>query len=126
MAANQIDRADNVHVGTNTEVVQKLRQQMREFKETVDKVIVLWSANTEMFYLPEIHTADALEKKIRQDEPLPSSVLYAFAAVKEGIIYLNGSPQNTLHPGVIELAAMEGTFVVAVTLSLDRRSSRRS
>ena len=84
---------------------------MREFKETVDKVIVLWSANTEMFYLPEIHTADALEKKIRQDEPLPSSVLYAFAAVKEGLTYLNGSPQNTLHPGVIELAAMEGTFV---------------
>lgn len=100
-----------MHVGTNTEVVQALRQQMREFKETVDKVIVLWSANTEMFYLPEIHTADALEKKIRQDEPLPSSVLYAFAAIKEGITYLNGSPQNTLHPGVVELATMEGTFV---------------
>ena len=33
-------------------------------KEKVDKVIILWTANTEMFLLPEINTVDDLKTRI--------------------------------------------------------------
>jgi hypothetical protein len=33
-------------------------------KEKVDKVIVLWSANTEMYLLPEIQTVEDLTDRI--------------------------------------------------------------
>jgi myo-inositol-1-phosphate synthase len=61
-------------------------------KEKVDKVIVLWTANTEMFLLPEINSIDDLQHRITTNIPLPASVLYCMAALEEGVIYLNGSP----------------------------------
>jgi myo-inositol-1-phosphate synthase len=35
---------------------------------------------------------------------MQASVLYAYAAIMENVTFLNGSPQNTLHPAIIELA----------------------
>jgi len=40
-----------------------------------------------------------------------ASTLFACAAVLEGCSYINGSPQNTIVPGVIELAEKHGVFV---------------
>ena len=50
-------------------------------KEKTDKVVVLWTANTEMFLLPEINTLDDLETRIKDNIPLPASVLYCVAAI---------------------------------------------
>ncbi len=47
IASNQADRADNILVGTNEEVIEQLRKDMRDFKQKVDKVILIWTANTE-------------------------------------------------------------------------------
>jgi len=47
IAANQSDRSDNVFEGTNQEIIARLRQDIRDMKAKVDKVIVLWTANTE-------------------------------------------------------------------------------
>jgi len=30
------------------------------------------------------------------------------AAIEESILYLNGSPQNTFHPAIVEYAKMKG------------------
>ncbi|KAJ3613252.1 hypothetical protein NHX12_019502 [Muraenolepis orangiensis] len=51
IAANQDSRADNVLSGTLAEQVEQLRADIRDFKQSsgVDKVIVLWTANTERF-----------------------------------------------------------------------------
>lgn len=38
-----------------------------------------------------------------EDEISPSNI-FAVAAILEGAYYINGSPQNTLIPGIIELA----------------------
>lgn len=43
--------------------------------------------------------------------PLPSSILYCLAAIEEGILYLNGSPQNTFHPGVVDYAKLKGGLI---------------
>ncbi|KAK3078894.1 Myo-inositol-1-phosphate synthase, partial [Teratosphaeriaceae sp. CCFEE 6253] len=51
IAANQGDRADNVLSGSKAcmDHVEHLRKDIRDFKSTngLDKVIVLWTANTE-------------------------------------------------------------------------------
>jgi myo-inositol-1-phosphate synthase len=108
IAANQSDRVDNVLEGTNEEVIETIREDIRRFKERNDKVIVLWTANTEMFLLPELETIEDVDKAIKDNISLPASVLYCVAAIKEQVLYLNGSPQNTFHPGIIELAKKEG------------------
>ena len=54
IASNQADRADNVMTGTNQEIVAKLRADIRAMKEKTDTVILLWTANTEQYLLPEI------------------------------------------------------------------------
>ena len=51
IAANQSERADNIVKGSKKEQMETIRQQIRDFKESsqVDKVIVLWTANTERY-----------------------------------------------------------------------------
>ena len=80
-------------------------------KAKTDKVIVLWTANTEMFLLPQINTVDDLEQRIEENVPLPASVIYCVAAILEKCLYLNGSPQNTFHPAVVEYARSHGALI---------------
>ncbi len=52
IAANQEDRADNLIPGDcKKEHLSRLRQDIRDFKKknSLEKVIVLWTANTERF-----------------------------------------------------------------------------
>jgi myo-inositol-1-phosphate synthase len=94
--------------GTNQEIITQIRKDIQGMKEKTEKVVLLWTANTEMFYLPEIATVEDLRAAISQNIRLPSSILYCMAAIEEQILYLNGSPQNTFHPGVIEYARLNG------------------
>lgn len=92
IAANQSDRVNNIFSGTNQECIDKVRKDIQDMKKKVDKVIILWTANTEMFLLPEIKDIADLQGRIERNTVLPSSVLYCIAAIEEGILYLNGSP----------------------------------
>ena len=83
IAANQSDRADNVMTGTNRELIEKIKEQIREMKARTGKVVLLWTANTEMFLLPQINAMDDLETRIETNQPLPASVLYCVAAIEE-------------------------------------------
>jgi len=111
IASNQADRVDNVIEGTNKEVIEQLKQDIRDFKAKCDKVIVLWTANTEKNFYPVIDTTADMEKLIDSNASVPASVLYAYACIMEGVTFLNGSPQNTLHPAIIELATANQTFI---------------
>jgi len=117
IAANQAERADNVLVGSKQEQLEMVQGHIREFKAThaVDKVIVLWTANTERFAAIEEgnnDTADNLLAAIqRGEEELSPSTLFAVASVLEGCSYINGSPQNTFVPGVVDLAERHGVYI---------------
>jgi myo-inositol-1-phosphate synthase len=80
-------------------------------KKKVDKVVVLWTANTEMYMLPELSDVSELKSKIERNLAMPASVLFCVAAIEEKVLYLNGSPQNTFHPGVIQYAKENGSFI---------------
>jgi len=110
IAANQSDRANNVLSGSKKELVEKIRKDIREFKAAnkVDKVVLLWTANTERFsdVMEGVNdTADNLLAAIERNEiEVSPSTMFAVASILEGCSYINGSPQNTFVPGAIELA----------------------
>ncbi|XP_069699609.1 inositol-3-phosphate synthase 1-A [Periplaneta americana] len=117
IAANQASRADNVISGTKWEQMEQIRKDIRDFKETnkLDKVIVLWTANTERFcdVLPGLNdTAENLMSAIKASaKEVSPSTLFAVASILEGAPYINGSPQNTFVPGCIELAKKHNVFI---------------
>lgn len=117
IAANQLDRADNLITGTRQEQLVRIREDIRDFKKAkdVDKVIVLWTANTERFsdVKPGLNmTMSELETSLKNNESeISPSTIFAMASIMEGCIYINGSPQNTFVPGVIEMAEHYGAFI---------------
>ncbi|XP_017472824.1 PREDICTED: inositol-3-phosphate synthase [Rhagoletis zephyria] len=117
IAANQEDRADNLIKGTKYEQYEKLRHDIRDFKQNsgVDKVIVLWTANTERFCDVKEGlntTKEELEASLKANKAeISPSTIFAMASIDEGCTYINGSPQNTFVPGLIELAEHKGVFI---------------
>lgn len=117
IAANQADRADNVLIGTKQELLTRLRKDIRDFKSTsgVEKVIVLWTANTERYSEIKLEingtAANLLDSIKRNESEISPSTLFAVASILEGVTYINGSPQNTFVPGVIELAERKRVFI---------------
>jgi len=70
--------------------------------------VILWTANTERFsdiVAGMNDTAANLLTSIKNGEAeISPSSLFAVASILEGCPYINGSPQNTFVPGVIDLA----------------------
>lgn len=117
IAANQESRADHVLTGTMAEQMEQIRADIRDFRQSsgVDKVIVLWTANTERFcdIIPGVNdTATNLLAGIQAGAAeISPSTLFAVASILEGCAYINGSPQNTFVPGALELAMQRGVFI---------------
>ena len=119
IAQNQKERATNIVPGTNKqEHLETIRKNIRDFKaqHNLEKVTVMWTANTERFckVAAGVHdTADNLLAAIKASHPeISPSIIYAAATVMEGCSFINGSPQNTLVDGVVELAVKNNIFVV--------------
>ena len=97
--------------------MDKIRADIREFKTSkgCDKVIVLWTANTERF--AEIQTgvndsaANLLAAIERGDDEISPSTVFACACLLEAVPFINGSPQNTFVPGLLELAEEKQVYI---------------
>ena len=110
IAANQANRADNVIAGSKRAQVDQIKADIEDFKKTsgVEKVVVLWTANTERYseLIEGVNdTEEALRRSVDADHPEVSpSTLMALACVDSGVPFINGSPQNTFVPGLIDAA----------------------
>ncbi|KAK1423707.1 hypothetical protein QVD17_19015 [Tagetes erecta] len=117
IAANQGARADNVIKGTKNQQIQQIIKDIREFKEAnkVDKVVVLWTANTERYSNVMVGLNDTIESLFasldKNEAEISPSTLYAIACILENVPFINGSPQNTFVPGVIDLAIKRNTLI---------------
>jgi len=106
----------NVKKGKNKmEMAEALREDMRRFKKDngLDRLVMVWCGSTEV-YLTEspVHASvAAFEKGLeRSDDAIPSSMIYAYAAIKEGIPYANAAPNLSADvPALLELAAQTGS-----------------
>ena len=113
----------NVKKGANKrEMADQLREDMRKFKAEhgLERLVMIWCGSTEV-YLTEspVHASvAAFEKGLEASDPaIPSSMIYAYAAIKEGIPYANAAPNLSADvPALLELAATSGSPVAGKDL----------
>jgi myo-inositol-1-phosphate synthase len=106
----------NVKKGKNKRVLaDELREDMRRFKDEnkCDRLVMVWCGSTEV-YLTEsaAHaTLASFEKGLEaNDDNIPSSMIYAYAAIKEGIPYANAAPNLSADvAALMELADTTGS-----------------
>jgi myo-inositol-1-phosphate synthase len=102
----------NVKKGKNKrDLAEQLIADIRAFKSAhgCDRLVMIWVGSTEV-YMKETaaHTSVAsFEKALEQsDETIPSSMIYAYAALREGLPFANAAPNLTADiPAMLELAA---------------------
>jgi myo-inositol-1-phosphate synthase len=106
----------NVKKGTSKkDLAEQVRADIQKFKKDhgLSRLVMVWCGSTEI-YLQEsaVHASiAALEKGLEQnDENIPSSMIYAYAAIKEGIPYANAAPNLSADiPALIQLAQQTGS-----------------
>jgi myo-inositol-1-phosphate synthase len=101
----------NVKKGRNKmELAKQLREDMQRFKQQhgLDRMVMVWCGSTEIYMTPGPAHAnlDVFEKALEANDPsIPSSMVYAYAALKEGIAYANGAPNLSADvPALLQLA----------------------
>ena len=106
-----VKRLDGKHVkkGKNKlDLAEQLRADIRAFKKTVNRVVMIWCGSTEIFLKPTaVHkTIEAFEKGLEKNDPgIAPSQIYAYAAMKEGVPFANGAPNLTVDvPAMVELS----------------------
>jgi myo-inositol-1-phosphate synthase len=90
------------------DLANQIRNDIAEFKSKTDRQVMIWCGSTEIFMEPTaVHqTLEAFEKGLVDDDPgIAPSMLYAWAALKEGIPFINGAPNLTVDiPALNELS----------------------
>ncbi len=105
----------NVKKGANKmELAEQVRADIRRFKADngLDRMVMIWCGSTEIFMTEtEAHQSiEAFERALQcSDVNIPSSMVYAYAALKEGLPYANGAPNLTVDiPALMQLAHDQG------------------
>jgi myo-inositol-1-phosphate synthase len=95
---------------TKKELADQLIDDIRRFKERhgCARLVLIWCGSTEV-YMKEsaVHQSiESLERGLEQNDPaIPSSMIYAYAAIKEGLPYANAAPNLSADiPALLELA----------------------
>ena len=106
----------NVKTGKNKrDLAEQIRADIRAFKKTVDRVVVLWAASTEIYIeKTAVHASiEAFEKGMENNDiAIAPSQLYAYAAMKEGVPFANGAPNLTVDfPAMVELSKLNAAPV---------------
>jgi len=106
-----VKRLHGTHVkkgNTKRELADQVIDDIRNFKKTVDRVVMIWCGSTEIFLEPTaVHDSiAAFEKGLEtNDIGIAPSQIYAYAALSEGVPFANGAPNLTVDvPAMIELS----------------------
>ena len=93
---------------------EALREDIRRFKEEngCDRLVMVWCASTEK-YITESEAHQEIEGFVSalhdNDETIAPSMIYAYAALMEGVPFINGAPNLTVDiPALEGLAASQG------------------
>ena len=103
----------NVKPGkSKREWAEALRQDIRQFRQAngCDRLVVVWCASTEIFIQPGAthQTLAAFEQAMdANDVSIAPSMLYAWAALMEGVPFANGAPNLTLDFPALEQLALD-------------------
>jgi myo-inositol-1-phosphate synthase len=104
---------ENVKKGkSKRDLAEQLRQDMRDFKakHKCDRLAIVWCASTEIFIKPgpQHATIQQFERAMEQnDDAISPAMLYAWAAIMEGIPYCNGAPNLAVDTLALQQLANE-------------------
>ena len=105
----------NVKKGTNKlELAAQVREDIREFRKekSLSRMVMVWCASTESYMelQPAHQSIDLFEKGLAEnDSSISPSMIYAYAAIMEGVPYANGAPHlNVDIPALTLLAKRQG------------------
>jgi len=106
----------NVKKGSSKrDLAEQLREDIRRFKEQhgIERLVLLWCGSTEVYLteMPAHASVEAFDKALdASDDSIPSSMIYAYAAIKEGIPYANAAPNLSADvPALLQLANQSGS-----------------
>jgi len=106
----------NVKTGANKrDLADQVIADIRRFKKEnqLDRLVMVWCGSTEIYMQPKaVHqSVAAFEKGLEESDPaIPSSMIYAYAALKEGLPYANAAPNLSADvPALTDLAAQTGS-----------------
>ncbi len=101
----------NVKKGKNKkDLAEQVRADIRQFKKDngCDRVVMVWCGSTEVFMKESgaHQSIEAFEKALEANDPtIPSSMVYTYAALMEGVPYANGAPNLSVDvPAMMALA----------------------
>ena len=95
---------------TKFDLAEQLREDIRAFKKNsgADRVVMVWCGSTEVFLKPEaVHkSVKSFERGMKENHAaIAPSMLYAYAAMQEGIPFANGAPNLTVDiPAMMQLS----------------------
>ena len=102
---------------TKRELAEALRKDIRDFKAAhgCERLVMLWCASTEVYIQagPTHATLAAFEQAMVTNDPsIAPSMLYAYAAIMEGIPFINGAPNLSADiPALEQLAIAKGVAI---------------
>tara|TARA_B100000674_G_scaffold420531_1_gene371759 strand:+ start:999 stop:2312 length:1314 start_codon:yes stop_codon:yes gene_type:complete len=111
-----VRRLEGSHIKSGKDkwaMVLEVREDIQRFKEDngVDRLVMIWCGSTEIFLEPNpVHDdLESLEKAIKENHAsIAPSMIYAYAALQEGVPFLNGAPNLTVDiPAMIQLAKQQ-------------------
>jgi myo-inositol-1-phosphate synthase len=97
---------------TKFELAEQIRDDIREFKKKskADRLVMVWCGSTEVFLKAEdVHKdMQSFEKGMKVNHPsIAPSMLYAYAAISEGVPFANGAPNLTVDIPALEAFAKQ-------------------
>ena len=115
-----VSRLDGNHVKSYAslrEAAEMVREDIREFKRRngLDRVVMISCASTEAYAQPRKahYDIEGFERALEESDPAISpAMIYAYAAIREGVPYANGAPNLAVEiPALLQLASDLGVPV---------------
>ena len=113
----------NIKTGaTKREIAEQVRADIHAFKDAhhLDRLVMVWCGSTEIFMTPTAahQSIAAFEQAMESNaDEIASSMVYAYAALQEGIPYANAAPNLSADiPALDQLALDNGSPVVGKDL----------
>jgi myo-inositol-1-phosphate synthase len=111
----RLDGPNIKRAGNKRELADQVRDDIRRFKQDhgLARLVMIWCGSTEIFLTESAAHASvsAFESALAaNDASIPSSMIYAYAAIKEGIPYANAAPNLSADiPALLNLAQDTGS-----------------
>jgi myo-inositol-1-phosphate synthase len=110
---NYVRKLDGPHVKTGKikmDLAEQVREDIREFKASsgATRLVMIWCGSTAVFQTPSaaLQSVEAFEEGLEANDPnISPSMIYAYAALSEGVPFANGAPNLTVDiPAMHELS----------------------